>query len=206
MVQIPRLREWREARALTQVELAEKAGVSSRSVAGYEAGTGARPPTVRRLAEALDVEVADLRGDSEHPLGEAPPSSQLTLNGALEEERRLHYLRPWSKYVNLLANNAEREIDQGHITDLNWWQEFNRDVISLTYLYGQMLPPYEEQSEDERLELLELSEAIDRLNEVADKMGRAMEPVIAEMHKELFARERERRKATFNAIPKRRSA
>ena len=88
-MQIPRLREWREARALTQVELAERAGVSSRSVAGYEAGTGARPPTVRKLAEALGVEVADLRGDSEHPLGEAPPSPQPTLNGALEEERRV---------------------------------------------------------------------------------------------------------------------
>jgi transcriptional regulator with XRE-family HTH domain len=89
MVQIPRLREWREARALTQVELAERAGVSSRSVAGYEAGAGARPPTVRRLAEALGVEVADLRGVPERPpLGPAPASQQLTLNGELEEERR----------------------------------------------------------------------------------------------------------------------
>ena len=42
-VQIPKLRQWREARALTQEELAEKAGVSARSVAGYEAGAGARP-------------------------------------------------------------------------------------------------------------------------------------------------------------------
>jgi transcriptional regulator with XRE-family HTH domain len=89
MVQIPRLREWREARALTQVELAERAGVSSRSVAGYEAGAGARPPTVRKLASALGVEVAELRGDAEHPLGEAPPSStQPPLNGFEEEQRR----------------------------------------------------------------------------------------------------------------------
>jgi len=89
MVQIPRLREWREARALTQVELAGRAGLSSRSVAGYEAGAGARPPTVRRLAEALGVEVADLRGVPERPpLGPAPASRQLTLNGELEEERR----------------------------------------------------------------------------------------------------------------------
>jgi transcriptional regulator with XRE-family HTH domain len=64
IVQIPRLREWRETRALTQVELAERAGVSSRSVAGYEAGTGARPPTVRKLAKALGVEVTDLMAEA----------------------------------------------------------------------------------------------------------------------------------------------
>jgi transcriptional regulator with XRE-family HTH domain len=67
MVQIPRLREWRETRALTQVELAERAGVSSRSVAGYEGGAGARLTTVRKLAVALGVKVEDL---AEPTLGE----------------------------------------------------------------------------------------------------------------------------------------
>jgi transcriptional regulator with XRE-family HTH domain len=113
MVQIPRLREWREARALTQVELAELADLSSRSVAGYEAGAGARPPTVRRLAEALGVEVADLRGVPERPpLGPAPPSQQPTLNGELEEERRA----VWEAAVE----NARglRESGQARMTEL----------------------------------------------------------------------------------------
>jgi transcriptional regulator with XRE-family HTH domain len=91
-VQIPRLREWREARALTQVELAELAGVSARSIAGYEAGAGARPGTVRRLAQALDVGITDLYGEAEYPLGEAPPSQdKLFNNGVLEEERRAEW-------------------------------------------------------------------------------------------------------------------
>src|SRR5919112_5937393 len=85
MLQIPKLREWRESRALTQVELAERAGMSSRSVAGYEAGTGARPPTVRKLAEALGVEVGDLRGDQEHPLAEALPLQEKLFNGGAKE-------------------------------------------------------------------------------------------------------------------------
>jgi transcriptional regulator with XRE-family HTH domain len=112
MVQIPRLREWREMRALTQVELAELANVSSRSVAGYEAGAGARPPTVRKLAEALSVEVADLREDPDSPKAEAPPSPQLTLNGALEEERRT----AWESAVE----NARRlqEAGQGRMAEL----------------------------------------------------------------------------------------
>src|SRR5215212_10430453 len=113
MVQIPRLREWREARALTQVELAERAGVSSRSVAGYEAGTGARPPTVRRLAEALGVEVAELRGVPERPpLGPAPTSQQLALNRELEEERHA----AWEAAVE----NARglRESGQARMTEL----------------------------------------------------------------------------------------
>lgn len=61
-MQIPKLREWREARALTQVELADRAGVSARSVAGYEAGASARLPTVRKLAAGLDVPVEELTG------------------------------------------------------------------------------------------------------------------------------------------------
>ena len=86
MVQIPRLREWRELQGWTQKDLARESGVSPRSIAGYEAGTSARPGTTRKLAQALGVEVADLvltPGKEE-----APHSSQLTLNGALEEERR----------------------------------------------------------------------------------------------------------------------
>jgi DNA-binding XRE family transcriptional regulator len=103
MVQIPRLREWREARALTQVELAELADVSPRSVAGYEAGGGARPPTVRRLAEALDVEIADLREDPGSPKkAEAQPSQRSLFNG-FEEERRSP-LSPWAEHVRRIAD------------------------------------------------------------------------------------------------------
>jgi transcriptional regulator with XRE-family HTH domain len=69
-VQIPRLRQWREARALTQEELAAKAGISPRSVAGYEAGAGARPGTVRSLAAVLNIDVMDLLED--YPKAQAP--------------------------------------------------------------------------------------------------------------------------------------
>jgi hypothetical protein len=59
-----------------------------RSVAGYEGGAHVRPNTARKLAQALNVEVADLVEASSYPKAQAPPSSiQPPLNG-FEEERR----------------------------------------------------------------------------------------------------------------------
>lgn len=87
-MQIPNLRELRELHGLTQKELADVSGVSLRSVAGYEGGAHVRPNTARKLAQALNVEVADLVGADSSPKAQAPPSSiQPPLNG-FEEERR----------------------------------------------------------------------------------------------------------------------
>ena len=74
-MQVPRLRQWREFRALTQVELAERSGVSARSIAGYEGGAGARPATVRALSAALDVQTSDLLEVPDAPKVRAPPRS-----------------------------------------------------------------------------------------------------------------------------------
>jgi transcriptional regulator with XRE-family HTH domain len=189
------VRDLRNRQMLSQQELADRAGVSLFTVQRIERGDGnVRPKTGRAIAEALGVRVEDLLGKAQAPLPD------------FEDERRLHYLRPWADYIYTLANNAEREIEQGHITDLNWAQEFNRDVITLTHLYNRLLPPPQQQTEGERVALLEFSGAIDRLNEVADQMDRAMEPVIAEMHREMYAREREERKAALQVIHGRLSA
>ena len=87
-MQIPNLRELRELHGLTQKELADVSGVSLRSVAGYEGGAHVRPNTARKLAQALNVEVADLVGSGADPKAEAPPWQQPPLNGLLAEERR----------------------------------------------------------------------------------------------------------------------
>jgi transcriptional regulator with XRE-family HTH domain len=59
---LPRLREWRERRALTQDELAQKAEVSRGTVNRIEQGHEAFPPTVRKLAQALGVDPGELIG------------------------------------------------------------------------------------------------------------------------------------------------
>ena len=56
-----RLRPLREREALTQRELADKAGVTQSTVQRLEAGLQeVRPTTLRKLARALGVKPADL--------------------------------------------------------------------------------------------------------------------------------------------------
>ena len=59
-MKVPRLRQQRESRGLTQQDLAVAAGVSRRSVAGWELGAGIRPNSARKVAEALAVDITDL--------------------------------------------------------------------------------------------------------------------------------------------------
>lgn len=58
---VPDLRELREKRMLTQKELAEKAGVSRRTVGRIEKGGNANFRTLTALTKALDVASNELR-------------------------------------------------------------------------------------------------------------------------------------------------
>jgi transcriptional regulator with XRE-family HTH domain len=63
MTALPRLREVRELRALSQRELAKLSGVSRVTIARLEAGgDDPYPRTVRKLAAALTVDPATLMG------------------------------------------------------------------------------------------------------------------------------------------------
>ena len=75
-MQLPNLRKWRELRGLRQVDLAERVGLSHRSVSNFESGREARPNHARKLAEVLDVDLLVLAGEQEpaHPKGDAPAS------------------------------------------------------------------------------------------------------------------------------------
>lgn len=67
LVATPSLRYWRTQLAVPQRELAEMANVSINTVQRLEAGGDARLSTVRRLAQALEVQPAQLM---------APPPEQ----------------------------------------------------------------------------------------------------------------------------------
>ena len=61
---VPGLYAQRRRQALTQQELADRAGVSLVTINRLERGYTARPQTVRKLATALGVEPSDLMGES----------------------------------------------------------------------------------------------------------------------------------------------
>jgi transcriptional regulator with XRE-family HTH domain len=86
-MKLARLKEWRESHGLTQKELAAAARASEWTVARAEAGEEVRPTTARRLAEVMEVTVADLLERPPVPLAEAS-ETRLTEDEA-EEERRV---------------------------------------------------------------------------------------------------------------------
>lgn len=62
LVKLGRLREWRDKRLMTQHELAERVGLSEGALNRIEKGRAEpRPSTVRKLAQALDIDPSELR-------------------------------------------------------------------------------------------------------------------------------------------------
>jgi DNA-binding CsgD family transcriptional regulator/DNA-binding Xre family transcriptional regulator len=108
LVAMPSLSHWRIARALTQEDLAERAGLNRVTVGRLETGTPARMTTVRRLAEALQVEPADLMSsllrafDDDSGLSPAAPMVK-----DAPSERELEVLRLMSEGLDN-AQIAER--------------------------------------------------------------------------------------------------
>jgi transcriptional regulator with XRE-family HTH domain len=64
MAVLQRLRTIREDQALTQRELARRAGLTQATIVKAEQGADVRLSTQRRLAEALGVHPRELRGDA----------------------------------------------------------------------------------------------------------------------------------------------
>jgi transcriptional regulator with XRE-family HTH domain len=98
-LRLPRLKEVRELHGWSQKKLAEESGVSRDSISNYETSQReAWPATARKLADALGVEIADLREHAREPavpLAEAPREAgqpDTSARTAEEWERTLAYV------------------------------------------------------------------------------------------------------------------
>jgi transcriptional regulator with XRE-family HTH domain len=120
MEQLARLRE---LKGFSQRALAKESGVSPATI--YELENGRRranPSTLRKLASALDVEVADLLG-AEYPKEGRRSSLEPSFEDVLEDERREAIYEPWLEYANRFADRWEARIAAGDF-DLGNVNEF----------------------------------------------------------------------------------
>jgi transcriptional regulator with XRE-family HTH domain len=223
-LQIPRLRQWREFRGLTQKDLAATSGVSVRSIAGYEAGAGIRVTTARKLAKALDIEVADFYAvrEPQSPLAQAPSSQAKLFNNGPFAVGRRSVLAPWASYARRMADHIRGLAADRHSpafrdawTALFFIEERNRDAAELWLLFEEELG--REPLADEPLAALEpalaafeeLAEALTEAQRRADQMADEFaESEIGQARRRAVeaAAQREQAAAQFNAVRERRGA
>lgn len=86
-----RLAEFRRARGITQVQLAQAAGTTQRAISYYENEAGYPPvEAIIRLAEALEVSADELLG-----IRNGNGRSRTTTNGASHDQRL------WKKFLQV---------------------------------------------------------------------------------------------------------
>jgi transcriptional regulator with XRE-family HTH domain len=107
-LKLPRLKEVRELHGWSQAKLAEESDVSRDSISNYETGQReAWPATAKRLADALHVEIADLR----------EPARELATSGKAEAPReaghsvaqRLEDLETYEAHISKIAEKYHTE-------------------------------------------------------------------------------------------------
>ena len=109
-------KEIRRRKGWSQKDLAEESGVGQDTISGIESGRHEpRPSTLRKLADALDVEVADFFREPAVPLDEAPrEAGRLSaIDVALDAARRQIALEKQAMF----SGQSEGGLDQRHAND-----------------------------------------------------------------------------------------
>jgi putative transcriptional regulator len=107
------LKEFRRQKGWSQKDLADEAGVGQDTISGIESRRHEpRPSTLRKLAEALGVQVADFFREPALPKAEAPRGAGQSTVEARQGPLAARLLRAWRAYVWDLALRWEAEDSQ----------------------------------------------------------------------------------------------
>jgi transcriptional regulator with XRE-family HTH domain len=117
------VKEIRRRKGWSQKDLAEESGVGQDTISGIESGRHEpRPSTLRKLADALDVEVADFFKEPALPLAEGPSPgpthNEAAYEEAIEEFNQRHYgpsiiAQGWDRLTERWAQRlAKGDFDQ----------------------------------------------------------------------------------------------
>jgi transcriptional regulator with XRE-family HTH domain len=220
MEQLVRLRE---LKGFSQRALAKESGVSPATI--YELENGRRrpnPSTLRKLAGALDVEVAELLG-AEYPKEERRSSLEPSFEDALAEERRsadaeviADYERiarehriAWRDALNALAEPWEKRLATGAF-DRGAVEQFFADVAAISQSVSRALrASFEEgltgfkykapptRADIEEVRATDIASAGARLLDVADSVYAAAAEKFSRSELEVVRRKRDEARRAF---------
>jgi transcriptional regulator with XRE-family HTH domain len=135
-LKLPRLKEVRELHGWSQAKLAEESDVSRDSISNYETGQReAWPTTAKKLADALHVEIADLR----------EPARELATSGKAKAPReagrsvaqRLEDLQTYEAHISKIAEKYHTEAEPLLVAVGNADKPTEKDLASLITLLTQ---------------------------------------------------------------------
>jgi len=170
------LRRLRTERGLSQAKLAARAELDPSTVNQIERGAReASPATLRKLANALGVGLADLLEDNYPKVGRRSSLEPPLWNGApeeerrLEDERRLGYLRAWRAFVYKLLQRWEAAPPET-ASEVSVVLDAMQALIDEGTLErpSTEITTGDKQEASEWMELSLLFRGIDQLNQVAD--------------------------------------
>jgi transcriptional regulator with XRE-family HTH domain len=181
------LKDLRRQRGWSQKDLAEESGVGQDTISGIESGRHEpRPSTLRKLADALGVEVADFFREPALPKTEAPRGA------GQSRAQRLEDLQTYEAYISEIAEKYRAEAEPLLATLEDAKEPTEEDLDSLITLLTQtgwtfdggylfleqddVVVEAEKGSVAERRAVARVNSALNAIADVHEAISAALEP------------------------------
>jgi transcriptional regulator with XRE-family HTH domain len=173
------LREFRRQKGWSQKDLADESGVGQDTISGIESGRHEpRPSTLRKLAEALDVEVADFFKEPALPLAEAPKTGPTDSDWSLVSTEHVEFLDSLGEALEGLNQRTQERLDRSGDNSEALVALFQDTFISITGAMS-LMGDIEEQEKQLRTRSKEERRARARVERAATKLQAIFDDMIA---------------------------